>query len=280
MRLSSSDRQAIPAEPLESRRLLAASLSAAGLLTITGTAGNDAVVITIDPANAARLKVSQSGVVTRFTLAAVKQISASLFKGNDSLTLADTIAIPASVTGAGGADTILGGAGADTLDGGESSDLVNGRGGKDRLIGGTGTDEIFGGPNKDTVSYEYVATEFLSGGVRSGFGVIVSLDGLRNDQEAGGFDFIDTSVENVIGSQFRDGITGSGGDNVLIGGGGPDSIVGNGGRDSLDGGKGADTLKGGSGVDTLRGGDSGDTFLKSERDAGEVVDFASGDAAV
>lgn len=277
---SKSSRQTPSVDALESRRLLASSLSTDGVLTITGTSRNDAIVITIDPANASRLKVSHGGVVSRYTLSLVRRISASLFKGNDSLTIADTITIPASVLGAGGRDTILAGAGKDTLDGGDSEDILNGRAGKDLLIGGTSTDEIYGGPGKDTVSYEYVTTEFLPGGNRSGFGVIISLDGLRNEQEATGNDYIDTSIENVIGTPFRDAINGSGGDNVLTGGGGPDSIVGNGGRDYLDGGTGADTLKGGSGVDTLIGGESGDMFLSAERDAGEVLDFSDGDSVV
>lgn len=277
---STFPRRACSADPLESRRLLASALSAAGVLTITGTGGNDAIVITIDPSNATRLKVSDNGVVSRYALASVASINASLFKGNDSLTIADAITIPASVAGAGGRDTILAGAGRDTIDGGESDDVITGRAGKDLLIGGTGSDETYGGPGKDTVSYAYVTTEFFFGGARSGYGVIVSLDGLRNDQEAAGMDYIDTSIENVTGTQFRDGITGSGGDNVLLGGGGADSIVGNGGRDYLDGGTGPDTLRGGSGVDTIVGGDGDDRFDIAERDAGEVLDFAAGDTAV
>lgn len=263
-------------DSLEPRRLLAATL-AGGVLSITGTSGNDAIVITIDPANSSRLRVSDNGVVSRFLISEVGRINANLFKGHDLFTIGDTITIPASVNGAGGRDTILGGAGRDTLNGGEGDDLINGRAGKDLLIGGEGSDEIYGGPGKDTVSYEYITTTFFDGNSRVGYGVFISLDGLRNEQEATGSDFIDTSIENVIGSQFADRITGSGGANVLFGGGGNDSIVGNAGDDSIDGGAGNDTLKGGSGFDTLIGGPGVDSFLPAERDAGEVLDFASED---
>jgi len=298
-------------DSLEPRRMLAATLSTDGVLAVTGTANNDVIVITADPANPARLKVSDRGVVTRFTLAAVRLITVEAFRGNDRIQIGETLPIPTSINGAGGVDSLTGGAGKDTLNGGEADDLIDGRANNDLLIGGIGSDEIIGGPGKDTVSYEYVTVTFPGSG-RAENGAIVSLDGLKNDQEAGVIEFVDPTVENIIGSQFRDDLIGNGGANVISGGGGGDFIVGHGGDDSLIGGKGADTLRGGSGNDTLDGGDGADqllgesgidvllggsandtleggagidqitggggadTFLTTERDAGEVLDFTDG----
>lgn len=281
-------------QPLERRRLLAASLSPEGVLTITGTTGNDVISVSVDRASPTKLKVSESGVVRRFDLNKVSRVVAKLLKGHDSFALSDGLSIPASVTGSGGRDTIFGGAGNDTLDGGEADDVVSGRAGSDRILGGPGSDELSGGPGRDTLSYEYVTTTFFFGTTRIGHGVVVSLDGVRNDQEADAVDLLDSTFENVTGSSFRDEIVGNGSANTLLGLGGGDSIVGGAGNDFIDGGRGADTLLGGSGNDTILGGDSGDTifgnagvdrltgnagvdtFAANERQAGEVVDFAAG----
>lgn len=290
----SSVRRRIPAaEPIEPRRLLSSSLSA-GVLTVTGTTGNDVVAISVDRVNPAKLKVSEGGVVKRFDRAAVNRIVVKLLAGHDYFSLSDGIATPASVLGSGGRDTLIGGAGNDTLDGGEADDVIDGRTGNDRLLGGPGSDEIAGGPGRDTLSYEYALSTFIFGGSRVEYGVVVSLDGLRNDREAVGEDVLDTTIENVTGTSFRDEIVGNGAANVLTGLGGGDSIVGNAGDDYIDGGRGIDTLSGGSGNDTIVGGDGGDrifgnggvdrllgnagadTFTSAERGAGEVVDFLVG----
>ncbi|MET3440687.1 Ca2+-binding RTX toxin-like protein [Variovorax paradoxus] len=77
------------------------------------------------------------------------------------------------------------------------------------------------------------------------------------------------SVENLIGGEFNDALTGNAANNTLIGGRG---------NDTLSGGDGMDALFGGLGSDTLAGGNSGDWFV-IEKDAGAsdvVSDFAVG----
>ena len=52
-------------------------------------------------------------------------------------------------------------------------------------------------------------------------------------------------IENVLGSEFNDRLSGGSGGNVLSGAGGKDVIAGRRGSDRLDGGAGNDVLTGG-----------------------------------
>lgn len=52
-----------------------------------------------------------------------------------------------------------------------------------------------------------------------------------------------SGIENLIGSNFGDVLTGNSGDNTLSGLAGNDTLIGNGGNDILSGGDGADTFK-------------------------------------
>ena len=114
--------------------------------------------------------------------------------------------------GLGGDDTLYGGAGDDTLDGGAGDDLLNGGPGADTLMGGAG--------DGDTISYGY-----------SPAGVTINLDdGTARGGNADGDTIVDMGdddrVENVIGSEHDDVITG----NRYV-----NSLWGRGGNDELDG---------------------------------------------
>ncbi|PWJ94125.1 putative secreted protein (type I secretion substrate) [Mesorhizobium loti] len=67
-------------------------------------------------------------------------------------------------------------------------------------------------------------------------------------------------VDNIIGSNFGDSLTGNGSANVLAGLDGNDTLNGLGGNDLLIGGSGDDTLNGGAGNDILFGGAGHDTM--------------------
>jgi Ca2+-binding RTX toxin-like protein len=80
--------------------------------------------------------------------------------GSDSVTVARAIAVPVTMRGGAGDDTLIGGSGPDKLEGGDGNDrLVGGRGddvlyggsGKDVLIGGRGDDVLRGGPGEDVL---------------------------------------------------------------------------------------------------------------------------------
>jgi Ca2+-binding RTX toxin-like protein len=129
-------------------------------------------------------------------------------EGNDTITGND---LNNMLVGNGGADTIAGGVGDDTI------------------LGGAGNDAINGGAGVDTASYASAASSVivnLASGAASG--------GDGNDAL--------TSIENVVGSNFSDSLTGDANNNVLDGGGGNDTFIGGLGDDILFGGAGIDTL--------------------------------------
>ena len=121
-------------------------------------------------------------------------------------------------------ENITGSAFNDTLIGNELDNILIGGTGMDLLSGGRGNDVIDGGTGIDTVSY-----------LGAWNGVTVSL-------AIAGWQAIDmfesdslVSIENVIGSDLSDRITGNAGDNILIGGAGADILEGGDGNDFLNG---------------------------------------------
>jgi Ca2+-binding RTX toxin-like protein len=134
------------------------------------------------------------------------------------------------LSGADGADTIIGNDGADHLYGDEGDDVLAGNDGDDQhwghdgddtFKGGLGADIIDGGDGNDTVNYD--------GSIN---GVSVDLNtGLGS---VGNYALGDTltGIENLIGTEFEDTLTGDASINVLDGGAG---------ADTMDGGQGSDT---------------------------------------
>ncbi|WP_327439981.1 retention module-containing protein [Pseudomonas donghuensis] len=172
-----------------------------------------------------------------------------------------------TLTGTGGDDTLLAGAGNDTLNagagndvlvGGDGNDFLYGGDGNDLLIGGAGNDLLDGGTGIDTASY-----------ASAGSAVTVNL-GTAGAQNTGGAG-TDTlaAIENLIGSDYDDSLTGNDNANVLNGGLGNDTLIG---------GDGDDVLIGGPGNNTLTGGSGSDTFLYQQGNSGHdvVTDFTPG----
>jgi hypothetical protein len=134
------------------------------------------------------------------------------------------------------------------LNGGDGNDTITGGAGNDTLIGGIGADVFHGGAGSDTVSY---------GGDGRTNAVQVDLDGAAGDDggiedgPAGARDTVGADVENILGTNRPDVLTGNDGPNVITGnsfGSGGDVIKGLGGDDTLDG-SGNGTLDGGAGND-------------------------------
>lgn len=137
-----------------------------------------------------------------------------------------------------GNDTIHGGLGNDWLHGGTGTDTVNGDAGDDLIWGGAGNDTLNGGADIDTVIYQSASaavTVNLATGTATGEGT----DTLSN-------------LENIIGSNFNDTLTGSTGDNLIRGGLGNDTLRGGDGNDILLGEAGNDLKEGGNGDDEYR----------------------------
>ena len=151
------------------------------------------------------------------------------------------------------ANRLIGGVGNDTLAGLDGADVLDGGDGADSLDGGSGSDDLVGGTGRDKALY---ADRTLP--------VIVTIDGNRDDGEAGELDYVRTSVEDVVGGSAGDSLSGSVSGNSLWGGLGGDSLSGQGGADKLFGEDGDDALDGGPGNDQLDGGDGTDVCTNGE----------------
>jgi Ca2+-binding RTX toxin-like protein len=123
-----------------------------GVLSVEGTDGDDVITFSVDntvPETPA-LVVSVNGESTSNDLALVTSIQVDAGNGHDSVTLGD-VAIPATLLGGNGKDSLSGGAGDDVIEGGNGKDLLAGNGGNDALNGGNGKDNLSGGDGDDSL---------------------------------------------------------------------------------------------------------------------------------
>jgi Ca2+-binding RTX toxin-like protein len=135
-------------EQLEARRLFTAALNA-GLLSVTGTAGNDTILIGLNASG--QVRVNDNSVISLFNAADVTSISVDAGNGNDNVTMQNLISKPAVIHGGAGNDMIQGGEGADKLYGDGGADVIRGFGGNDSIYAGTGNDTCFGGAGHDSI---------------------------------------------------------------------------------------------------------------------------------
>jgi Ca2+-binding RTX toxin-like protein len=174
------------------------------------------------------------------------------------------------IEGGDGNDTLRGGAGADELAGGDGDDSIFGGSGDDVLSGGWGTNQIDGGDGVDTVDYSGEAH-----GVWVGLGDNWGHRGeIRVNYQAVSHDTY-TSIENINGTNYDDGLYGDDGDNVINGYDGDDNLFGNGGNDTLNGGEGDDLIKGDSGADHLDGGSGNNWLAYTWSESGVTVNLAT-----
>jgi Ca2+-binding RTX toxin-like protein len=115
---------------------------------------------------------------------------------------------------------------ADVLRGGEFNDYMRAGPGNDTFNGRGGIDTWNGSSAPAAVEVNLSDAGNFSNGASDGFGTV---------------DVI-VFVENIVGSNFDDTLTGSGGSNDIDGGAGNDKLAGLGGSDLLTGGAGADTF--------------------------------------
>ncbi|KFC65736.1 putative Calcium binding hemolysin protein [Bosea sp. LC85] len=225
------------------------AIASAGGYIINTSDGGQISVFTADGYN--RVEVAYSGGQA-FALANVGYLTSTV---GDPVSLSfnvtatdadgDTSAGTIAVTTTPFAAAITGTAGDDLLVTGNAGETLNGAAGNDTLIGGLGADIIDGGANTtigDTVSYQ-----------NSLAGVTVDLGPVGIAQISTGDASGDklTGIENLIGSNFGDSLTGDGNANTLYGLDGNDTLNGAAGNDTLVGGAGQDTLTGGAGSDVF-----------------------------
>jgi len=184
--------------------------------------------------------VSYTGSAAAVTV----NLATSLASGGDAQ--GDTFSSIEQLSGSAFADKLTGDAGANSLSGQDGDDI---------LVGGAGGDALKGGNGIDTASY-----------AGSAAGVTINLaTGAVSGGDAAGDTF--NSIEQVLGSNQGDRLTGDAGANTLWGGNGDDMVTG---------GAGADTLKGGAGNDSFVYGSTADsTVAAAGRDT--INDFTTGD---
>lgn len=129
-----------------------------------------------------------------------------------------------------GIENLTGGDYNDTLTGNDSSNRLDGGYGDDTLIGGTGNDTLLGDHGVDTASYSTANTAVT---VELGLGT--STGGAGSDTLSG--------IENIIGSNHNDTLTGDAYNNRLDGGSGDDTFYDHAGNDTFIGGEGNDTIR-------------------------------------
>ena len=168
-----------------------------------------------------------------------------------------------------GIENLLGSSQNDTLTGTSIGNTIDGGAGNDTLYGGVGAgdDVLLGGSGNDTFGSDQGAdaidggsgTEDVVDYSASNAAITLTLGaGATNTGGHAAGDIV-TTVENVIGSDHDDMITGDNVRNELYGGTGDDTLDGGANTDELYGGAGSDLLIGGTGADTLDGGADGAT---------------------
>lgn len=155
-------------------------------------------------------------------------------------------------------DVLSGNGAANVLDGRGGDDLLSGRGGNDTLFGGDGNDDLNGGKGADYLDGGNGIDTARYSDAASGVRASLANAGV-NTGEAAGDSY--NSIENLIGSNFKDRLQGNNGKNRIDGGNGNDRLEGKGGNDVLIGGKGRDYIDGGNGNDKMSGKAGVDTFV-------------------
>lgn len=246
-------------ETLEARQLFS-SVLVSGLLTVTGTKGSNVIDVTL---SAGKLVVNVNGVRDgRFTLTSVRRIRVEADSGNDVVTISPAIALPVTVHGDAGNDTLVGGGNAENV-----LAALHGGGGRDRLLAGSGLTELWGEANADSLlagageDFLYAgggndqlvvtgsASEHLYGGpgidtvafdtAGRDAHVVANLTGdaiLRFDDVLSSFTYAASlhEIEIAVGTSGNDSLTGGSGDDTLIGLHGRDTLDGAAGRDTAD----------------------------------------------
>jgi Ca2+-binding RTX toxin-like protein len=274
-------------ESLENRRLMSVSLSAAGVLTVTGK--NDINPVNADAINiyasGTNLKVNDNGVLSTFQLSKVKSLVVNLRAGADQLKIDPNVTLPSTIdSGSGGTtsgDNIQGGSGPDLIYVRSSFGVAKGGGGNDNLQNFGGINLLYGENGNDTLISKRTTTsdsryEGGNGTDTIDYTMATINMVLRNGQS--GEYIAGTTPPVVNGASLPDGVltmenfySGSGND-FVYGTAGNNIIRSGAGKDQVRAGAGNDTVNGGTGEDALYGEDGNDTFYSKDN----TKDFLSG----
>ena len=199
----------------------------------------------------------------------------------------------------------MGGAGNDMIFGGAGDDVLHGDAGNDMLVGGADDDTYYGGAGSDTI-YADADDSTINGWVMTPPANDDTTDNVDESTEAGSDPMaVDTvsyarvdndddqgvvrtlsntaggatisNVENIIGTQFVDTLTGDDGNNVIEGGDLGDTLVGGAGNDTVSYASSDDRVRveladGGAAFSPSKGHARGDTVSGFENVTGSAFD--------
>lgn len=187
----------------------------------------------------------------------------------------------AIINGTNNNDTLLGTGAGDVINGFAGDDVIQGFAGADTLLGGFGNNILDGGIESVTEANNFISdTASYAGSTNN---VIASLETGKATFFGGSDTFI--SIENLIGSENSDVLTGNSFNNrlegrgsfdQLFGGLGNDTLLGGDGIDLLEGGDGSDFIAGDKGNDSMIGGNGNDSFQWVDGDGSDVIRGDSG----
>jgi len=146
---SQKNRTPLRCEYLEERAMLASATLAAGLLTITGDAGNDRIRVTPEGDNLRVLDGTQE--LGTFASAAVFSIEINGGGGNDSIIVNELVSHPVTINGEADNDKLVAASGGAALNGGAGNDSLFGGIGGNAFDGGTGQDDLYRVQQTDSV---------------------------------------------------------------------------------------------------------------------------------
>ncbi len=218
-----------------------------GVLKITGSAGNDEIILSNNGEDLIVFSQGQEYIVDR------SLVSSYLLRaggGNDYFE--NRTSLGGIAFGGSGDDILIGGNSREKIVGGEGNDTIEGGGGNDVIYGGDGEDTIHGGAGDDKIRAGN-GNDFVDGGE----GNDPILDGGAGDDIVHGGEGHDI----LIGGIGNDQLFGEEGNDSVHGGAGDDLVSGDNGDDVLYGDEGADTIIGGLGIDKIRGGLGSDRLV-------------------
>lgn len=189
--VSTRRRAALAVESLGERIAPAAGIvrNALGIVTIQGTAGNDASTVSVTGKD---VTISLNNTSVTLPLAKVRGLVFNGLNGDDSFT--NNSSISSTANGGNGNDSFQGGAAADSFFGGAGNDLLVGNGGNDKLNGDAGDDRLQGTSGNDSLRGG-TGNDDLNGGSGND-----SLFGEDGDDHLNG----DAGVDRVSSGRGRD----------------------------------------------------------------------------
>lgn len=173
-----------------------------------------------------------------------------------------------NVVGGDGSDHLYGDGFDNILTGGEGEDYLTGAAGDDQLFGGNDGDLMFGGAGNDHfdggAGNDRIIYDDSAAAVTVDLGLFTASGGDAEGDTIQG-------VEEVVGSEFGDVLSGDLFENSFFGLQGNDTLSGRAGDDGLWGYDGNDVLEGGLDDDYLNGGDGIDTASYRYASAGVSI---------